>query len=231
VSKKNSNTPARRDRFEWYPTPGAFTRYLFDTMEIRGRILAPCHGDGSIQRDSLVCPDASGGAARQWITNDIDPRWPADHHVDATAETLWRQLETDGVDVDWVIDNPAFTIAIEVIEHALSTARVGVAMHLRASIHEVLKKGPRRTWMARNPPTGILWLPRFGFQRSPKSGKWSQDSCCSCWVIWLTDPTPGKQFIEYCPERYLVQLHRDTPAYRARVDQMQLKRMKGVPAC
>jgi hypothetical protein len=92
-------------------------------------------------------------------------------------------------------------------------------MHLRASIHEVLKRGPQRTWMAEHRPTGLLWLPRFGYQRSRTTGKWATDSVCACWCVWLKDPA-APQFIHYAPEWVLDALKRETPAYRARMDEL-----------
>jgi hypothetical protein len=96
-------------------------------------------------------------------------------------------------------------------------------MHLRASIHEVLKTGVRRTWMAEHQPAGILWLPRFAYQRSKTTGKWTTDSVCACWVVWLKDPnTP--QFIRYAPERVIDELDAETPAYRSRMDRLMAER-------
>ena len=100
---------------------------------------------------------------------------------------------------------------------------MGVAMHLRASIHEVLKTGTRRTWMDRRTPTGILWLPRFAYQRSKTTGKWTTDSVCACWVIWLKDPL-APQFIRYAPEWVIDDLNAETPEYRRRMDAIMAER-------
>jgi hypothetical protein len=147
-----------------------------------------------------------------WLTNDIDTRWAADRHQDA-RELLYHEH------VDWVVSNPPFTPALKIIERALELSRVGVAMHLRASIHEVLKTGTRRTWMRERRPHGILWLPRFAYQRSKTTGKWTTDSVCACWVIWLKDLN-APQFIDYAPEWVIDALDRETPAYRKRMDQL-----------
>lgn len=189
--------------FEFYETPRAFSDWLFDEVAIYGRVFEPCVGSGAI----VTAHDGS-----RWFTNDLDPRWPADVHKDATDETLWQARR-----LDWTVSNPPFTPAIEIITHALKYSRVGVAMHLRASIHEVLKTGVRRTWMATHQPTGILWLPRFAYQRSKTTGKWTTDSVCACWVIWLKDPA-ASQFIRYAPERVIDALDRETPTYRTRMD-------------
>ena len=189
---------------EFYETPAAFTKYLFSEVPIRGRAFECCVGDGAILR--------AAPADTLWFTNDLDARWPADVHKDARDLTLWKAHE-----FDWTVSNPAFTPAIEIITRALEHSRIGVAMHLRASIHEVLKTGIRRTWMARNTPTGILWLPRFAYQRSKTTGKWTTDSVCACWVIWLADKT-APQFIRYAPEWVIDQLDAETPEYRRRMD-------------
>lgn len=201
--------------FEFYETPNAFTRYLFSAMTkhrpIVGTIVEPCVGSGAIVRASLECAYA---AQRRWVTNDLDERWPATTHADA------RQLIAPG---DWWISNPAFTPAVGIVQQGFTQATVDVAMHLRASIHEVLKTGIRRTFLAQHTPTGILWLPRFAYQRSPTTGKWTTDSVCACWVIWMFDPRIP-QFIEYAPERVIDELDAETPAYREQMDRIMAER-------
>lgn len=192
--------------FEFYETPPAFTRWLFAEVPIAGRVFECCAGNSAI-------PSAAPGGLN-WFRNDLDPRWPADVHKDARDPTLWQAHE-----VDWTVSNTPFTPALAIIEQAIAHSRVGVAMHLRASIHEVLKEGPRRTWMRRYPPTGILWLPRFAYQRSKTTGKWTTDSVCACWVIWLAD-REAPQFIRYAPESVLDELKAETPAYRAHMDRL-----------
>ena len=193
--------------FEFYETPKAFTRWLFDEVQISGRVFEPCVGSRAI---------CEAAPFHHWFTNDLDLRWPADVHKDARDRTLWTAHE-----FDWTVSNPPFTPAIEIITEALKASKVGVAMHLRASIHEVLKTGVRRTWMAQHQPTGILWLPRFAYQRSKTTGKWTTDSVCACWVVWLKDPNEP-QFIRYAPESVIDALDAETPAYRDRMDAIML---------
>lgn len=197
--------------YEFYETPETFTNYLFDRVPIVGRVCEPYVGSGAIVRAS---PNAKYGIDRSWWTNDLDPRWGADAHVDATRPDIWRNHA-----FDWTISNPPFSPAIDIIAHALAGSRVGVAMHLRASIHEVLKTGIRRTFMSAHKPTGILWLPRFAYQRSKTTGKWTTDSVCACWVIWLQDATEP-QFIDYAPESVIDALGRETRIYRKRMDDL-----------
>jgi hypothetical protein len=201
---------------EFYPTPDPFTRWLFHAAAVHrvpivGRCAELMCGDGAIMRAAGT--PAWQEAPRSWISNDLDPRWEADYHLDATRPELYEAIGP----VDWHVGNPAFSIALPSIERAIGHARVGVAMHLRASIHEVLKTGDRRTWMKRFTPSGILWLPRFGYQRSKKTNEWSTDSVCACWVIWLKDPA-APQFIDYAPTWMLDELNAFTPTYRRRMD-------------
>lgn len=203
--------------YEFYETPMAFSNWLFDVLDIRGRVFEPCVGSGAI----LKARWPPNGV--QWVTNDLDRSWPADYHFNA-AGVANRHWEQDIIGpVDWTVSNPPFTPAIEIIENALGASRVGVAMHLRASIHEVLKTGIRRTWMAEHQPTGIMWLPRFAYQRSKTTGKWTTDSVCACWVVWLKDPA-APQFIHYAPESVIDELDAETPAYRQRMDALMAVR-------
>lgn len=209
------------NKFEFYETPAAFTRWLFRVMAgiqpISGRVFEPCVGDGAIIRASDL-HQMEFGVPTRWVTNDLDAHWTADQHQDARYAKLYRDIGT----VDWIVSNPPFTPAIQIISCALDAARVGVAMHLRASIHEVLKTGVRRSWFAEHQPSGILWLPRFAYQRSRKTNKWTTDSVCACWVVWLKD-REATQFIRYAPESVIDELATETPAYRTRMDAL----MKG----
>jgi hypothetical protein len=209
--------------FEFYETPQSFTQYLFReaSLPIVGTICEPCVGSGAIVRVAQTLPAA---VDRQWVTNDLDSRWPSDYCQDASTPALWRRQGIAAIGgIDWTVSNPPFTPAIDIITNALEHSGVGVAMHLRASIHEVLKTGVRRTWMATHQPTGILWLPRFAYQRSKTTGKWTTDSVCACWVIWLKDPQ-APQFIRYAPEWVIDALDAETPAYRTRMDAIMAER-------
>jgi hypothetical protein len=223
--------------FEFYETPDAFVRWLFRELAhlrspIIGTAFEPCVGDGAIIKAAALRPQEFG-VKNHWMTNDLDPRWPADFHLDARARDLWLRttafLRDTGRTLDWTVANPPFTPALDIITAALEYSRIGVAMHLRASIHEVLKTGNRRTWMATHTPTGILWLPRFAYQRSKTTGKWTTDSVCACWVVWLKDPLIP-QFIRYAPESVIDELDAFTQAYRERMDRIMAERLGALEA-
>lgn len=208
---------------EFFETPEAYTRYVFREVPIGGRIFEPCVGSMAIVRAANAVPLQPTLARRSWVTNDLDDTWDAHFHGDATASQLWAAVtENPAEPIDWTVTNPAFSIWLEVLEHALQHSRVGVALHLRASVHEVLKTGPRRTFLAEHPPIGILWLPRFAYQRSKKTGEWTTDSVCACWVIWMK--TAPAQFIRYAPESVITELDAETPAFRARMDALMAAR-------
>lgn len=198
--------------FEFYPTPNAFTYWLFHEVSIRGVCGELSSGSGAVIKSSYKTPT---GDLREWITNDLDPKWNTDFNLDATQPELYDIIEKVG-GIDWSVGNPAFTTAVESVNYGLEVARVGVALHLRNSIHEVLKRGARRTWLARLPPTGILFLPRFSYQRNDK-GKWGSDNVGACWCIWMKDRTIP-QFIKYAPEWVIEMLEVETPEYRQQMD-------------
>lgn len=204
-------------RHEFYETPQANCRLLFDTVNIEGTVLEPCVGSGAIVR-------AGVGRDRAWLTNDIDPFWEqAGSHLNAAQEELWRWYGIDNhltnCPIDWVVTNPPFSLWLDILKLALRTAKIGVAFHLRASVNEITKTGERRTWMHDHPPTGNIWLPRFGYQRSPKTGAWSVDSVICGWFVWHK-AAGVPQFIRYAPESTLRALERETPEYRRRMDEL-----------
>jgi hypothetical protein len=200
--------------FEFYETPESFTRYLFRDLDKRGhvidgRLFEPCAGSGAIIRAS-----GDNRGFMQWVRNDLDPRWQTEWNLDATNRGLWASVGR----VSWTVTNPPFEPAVEILRHALEYSTIGVAMHLRATIHEPLKTGARRTFFREHPPTGILYLPRFAYQRSPTKGTWTSDSVAACWVVWLKGVR--EQFIDYAPPSVLAELEGETPDYRARMDRL-----------
>jgi hypothetical protein len=199
------------ETFEFYETPDPFSEYLFNTVHIAGRVCEPCVGSGAIIRaaGNLAC-----WAERTWVTNDLYNGFEADHHLDATRGELYDNIGP----CDWHVSNPPFGPAIDIIDQCLHHARIGVAMHLRVSINEPLKRGPRQTFLVNRPPTGILFLPRFAYQRSQKTGEWATDSVTSAWHIWRKDNTA--QFIRYAPPAVVEATRHYTKTHRARMDQL-----------
>lgn len=188
--------------FEFYPTPHTFTRWLFSEEFITGTVMECCVGAGDIIRAAAMphrALDAVFGhiPQRSWITNDLDDRWQAEFHYGAEDRALWEEPSVKGR-VDWTVTNPPFACAIPILDRALEYSRVGVAMHFRISINEVLKRGIQRTFLAQHPPTKILFLPRYAYTRSRTTGKFGSDNVAGCWMVWRRDAT--QQYIRYAPE-------------------------------
>lgn len=233
-------TPERQ-RFDYYPTPDPFVHWLHDWVAahlgpITGRLVAPCHGSGTIAQllGAVAEPTPGLGTAPLVLshTNDLDPRWETRTSDDATSDRAWsRWEEMAGGPFDWCVENPPFVKAAEIIEQALAHTRVGVAMHVRCTLNEPTKKpGLRREFLRANPPTAMLWLPRFAYQRNGR-GKWSSDSATCVWLIWSHGRrrAPGAvQFIDYAPPVVVdaaVQFARD----RARAE--RLAKMAAARGC
>ncbi len=185
--------------FDFYPTPAVFVHYLLDVLarhgrSPRGRVFAPCHGSGAIQAACESWPGIS--RITNWTTNDLDPRWKADSHLDAAHRSAW----IDRGPIDFVIENPPFLKAIEIAEQAVAAAVQGVALHVRCTLNEPCKKRGshaeqlRRSFLREHPPTGTLWLPRFKYQLDSAS----MDSATCVWLVWLRGV--DRQFVEYAPD-------------------------------
>lgn len=160
-----------RNDFDYYPTPGWMTRSLlhFHPSIATATVLEPCSGDGAIVREleKVGC---------RVLTNDLDPRQPAQSHRDATDAAYWSTLPY----VEWVITNPPFVAAFPILEHAVRKAQIGVALLLRKTFLEPTdERGP---WLAEHPPTRLIGQPRYSFR-----GKGSDSVSCD-WCLWLKHP-------------------------------------------
>lgn len=202
-----------RQDFDFYETPDPLTRWLFDAHDITGDCHEPCVGSGAILRATAT---DHGFLDREWTTNDLDKRWRADSHFDATSVAAWL-----GTRPDWTVSNTPFSCWNEIAELALEESRVGVALYLRLSAHEP-KKEKFRDWWTSHPPTALYICPRFAHQRSRKSGEWSTDSVTCCWTVW--DKRQSSQQIRHAPASVLAELDAYTPMHRARMDALMKDR-------
>lgn len=198
----------------------------------------PCVGDGAILR---VLRQDEPEPPRTYITNDLDPARVADHHFDARDPMLWSKrfvpqgiytdkideqhfklvLEEQGlVEIDWVVDNPPFSAAYQILLAARKFVTQGVALHLRLSFEEPTLE--REEFITQYPPDGRLILPRYRFDQTKKG----TDSVCTAWLIWLCDPV-GMQRIAY---PFSEELHatRTLVAHRAVIDEL-MERPDGGP--
>ena len=169
-----------RSRLDFYETPVWQTRALCRRLALRGSVLECCVGDGSLSN-----------ALKQWtpeprikvFTNDIDPARAADFHLDATKPELWTK-QRGGWDLDWVVTNPPFNSAFEILQQAVPCARLGVILLLRLSFLEPTDQ--RGAWLAAHPPQRQFILPRWSYKGNGKA-----DSVTTAWMIWSEHLPPG----------------------------------------
>lgn len=183
-----------RTENDLYLTPGwmvdhlmreGVARTLQDDYDISPPLLLePCVGTGRIvQQTKLWVPDA------RWITNDIDRSFEADTYEDATTDAYWQRFGTTEERPDWVISNPPFSDAFDIVIRAYEVAKFAVAMLLRITWPEPTEE--RGDWLEEHPPTWEIKMRRWKFQRSSKS----QDNATACWFVWIKDPNAGPQRI------------------------------------
>lgn len=183
------NEPAAatgRRALDFYETAPWQTRALLANVpEIGGRIVEPCAGDNSIAK--VLTARTS---VLHLITNDIDPDKPAHTHLDATGEVFWSTVAGG---CDWVVGNFPFEMpaCLTMVQHAVRTAKVGVAVMLRISFLEPTDtRHPRGPWLAENPITRLLALPRHSFTGNGKS-----DNATTAWFIWSRKRLKGRPIV------------------------------------
>lgn len=178
---------AKRRVNDFYPTPAGVTRALLRRVDLTGRVLECCSGEGHISNE--LARHAPGIA--DLITNDLDPRFDADLTRDAADPAFWREVGP----VDWIVSNPPFDRALDIVEQAVTHARIGVAMLLRISFLEPTEHGrtarvaadgrpmpaqrPRAPFLEANPPHRLLICPRISF-----TGDGRTDSATVAWFVW-----------------------------------------------
>lgn len=180
---------ARRAHDAYYtPTSAVETLIALRPHLIQGDpvICEPCVGDGAIAK-----PFADRGIVV--ITNDLVPSVTALHYGDAAYGRTWETLTRyarmrrhAGPEdprfnhgIDWVITNPPFVKAYEILSESLKHARFGVAMFLRLSFLEPTdERGPL---LSQRPPDDLIAVPRISF-----TGDGDTDSVICVWLIWYT---------------------------------------------
>jgi hypothetical protein len=98
--------------------------------------------------------------------------------LDAADELSWKFWTAEGaMSYDWIVNNPPFSCAPQIIPLAFQHARVGIAMLLRLSFLEPVEN--RGTWLNQYPPTHLIVLPRISFTGNRKT-----DSVTCAWMVW-----------------------------------------------
>jgi len=159
---------SKRRENDFYPTPSWATQTLVESCSyISGEILECCSGAGDITRSLQKYFDAVR-------TNDIDSTRDTDYHFDLSTPIGWLAIAERP---DWVITNPPFCHAPEMVPLAYDFAKTGIAMLLRITFLEPC--GNRIAFLSEHPPTQLLVVPRISF-----TGDGRTDSTCTAWFIW-----------------------------------------------
>lgn len=167
-----------RSQFDFYPTPAWMTRSLVHFVpEIAESLVLECaSGDGAIAE--VLHREFGCGL----LTNDIDHSHSATWNYDATSELFWGTINDSQFHdrIEWIITNPPFACAFPMLQRAVKVATVGVAFLLRKTFLE--PTADRGEWLAANPPSRVIGLPRHKF----RAGAESTDSVSCDWMIWET---------------------------------------------
>lgn len=185
LSQETAKTEGRVEN-DFYETPAWMVDILLDELE-KARAGgfrpdgSPARGSAFEPQDLLAEPCVGAGNivraiqrrySNRIITNDIDPQWPADTHIDARGSDLF--YEGDGF--DWVITNPPFNQAAAMVPAFVANAPC-VAILLRISWLEPTTD--RARFLADNPPSGMIVMERYSFRRNG-----AQDSATTVWLLW-----------------------------------------------
>lgn len=152
------------------PTPVWAARALYRRLPQIERIAEPCVGTGDLVagREDVV-----------W-TNDIDETREATYHLNASTPGAWLEFPR----APWIVTNPPFNLAHQILTCALDFALDGVAMLLRLSFLEPTEQ--RAHMLNRRPPTRMLVLPRISF-----TGDGKTDNVTCAWLVWSKLVEPG----------------------------------------
>ena len=155
---------------DFYPTEAWITDALIESygrQHIKGNILECAAG----QRHMSDRLKPLGNV----FTTDI--AW--DSKDDATTARYWNDWH-----VDWVVTNPPFGVASEILSHAWDTANVGVAMLLRLTFAEPTNN--RHDLLHQLSDHQVLYMP-IGPRPSFRSDKKGGDSVTVAWFVWRKD--------------------------------------------
>lgn len=168
----------RRPRDEYF-TPEWATDVLLDRHAMKGdSVFECCVGDGAIARVL-----EKRFRYRVWMNDIISTGVMGQKWIrDASAESNW----CDWRNFDWVITNPPFSLAPQIVPLAYKHAQIGIAMLLRLSYLEPVEN--RGAWLNEHPPTKLIVLPRISF-----TGDGKTDSVCTAWMVW--EKVPAQQSI------------------------------------
>jgi hypothetical protein len=212
-TSKPKQTIKRHD-LDRYDSPGWFVTHLPNYLNIKGVIGEPCKGAGNLS-SLLSCFD---GCTTLW-TNDIDTSLSTNFYLDAADPVSWLQFPK----TDWVVTNPPFDQAFDILQNAYIYARVGVVMFLRLSFIEPTAE--RGQWLFNYPRYVDLVYPRFKFRRDKNNKSWQADSVPIAAMVWRKDTNQrlGSMTI---PSSHILGFH-DNPENGPSINQ-QIKNLRQI---
>ena len=158
---------------DFYPTPAALTAILLALVpELAGSAVEPCAGDGAMA-DALERSGRLTGVK----TNDILAGFDCTTTSDArdTGAAVWQGT------ADWVITNPPFTWASEILANAWAYAGTGVAMLLRLTF---LEPTVARAELLQQLTPFLSDIIVFGQPRPSFTDDRRTDSVTTAWLVW-----------------------------------------------
>lgn len=183
IARPNISRSNLRRSHDYYPTAVGVTYALLNVVPIAGAVAEPCCGDGAMAR-----PLTGSRLIDSVTTNDIHPVWQADYHGDATSASaaIW----TTGA-FDWVVTNPPYRQAIQIVQRAYSEARIGIAVLLRLTFLEPTQRDGRGEWLKAHQHELAYLIPLNPRPSFTNDGR--KDSVTVAWFVWMKGYSGGTQ--------------------------------------
>ena len=174
-----SESPAKLKRVEndFYPTPEPITKALLGVADIGGLVFEPCAGNSAITRVLAESPKVI-----QVIESDLTWNQNSPIPGDATLFDFWQYWTKDfELYPDWVVTNPPFNQASQILQKSWENSTIGCAFLLRLSFMEPVKN---RTAFLRMNSDCLRYIipvsPRPRFRKDTKGS----DSVTCAWFVW-----------------------------------------------
>jgi hypothetical protein len=172
---------------DYYPTDSAITHKLgeLDLFFPDTKILEPCYGEGfmALELEKLrnVC-EVVGTDINGFCSPELALPLSNLTSLDATLPVYWQEIEHYYGSANWVITNPPFNKAFDILTQAYDHATNGVAMILRLSFLEPTVQ--RGEWLEKH-ADNMRYLAIFGQPRpSYRTDTKATDSVTTAWMVW-----------------------------------------------
>ena len=174
-----ANGSGRRHN-DLYTTEDKLTAVLFENLPndiiIKGFLCEPCAGPGrmaqAIRRRSNALV----------FTNDIDRRFDNTDFTSDAADPNAAVWQAESAYYDWVVTNPPFKVAADILFNSWNSAHGGVAMLLRVTFIEPTKK--RGDWLQDHADHLRCFMP-VSQPRPSFTSDGRTDSATTAWFVWL----------------------------------------------